>query len=207
MSNVKESAYYPLKKGAYAIYEVKKISYNDLGTNDTVQYFLKELVKETIINLTNDTTYLLERYKKDKLELKWEIDSVWSVRKDQNRIIKQEQNIPFIKIVFPEKEGISWNGNALNSLLANEYVIQDFEKPFVINNVKFTNALTVQQSNKNSIVNSDIRKEVYAKDIGLIYKYSFVVNYVNDPSDPRYNTNYAISGFFLEEKFVEMGFE
>jgi hypothetical protein len=205
--NAQESLYYPLKKGSYIIYIVKKINYNGLGTNDTIQYFLKEVVKEKIANVTNDTTYLLERYVKSNLQSEWQIDSIWSARIDQNRIIKQEQNISYIKLAFPEKEGLVWNGNALNSLPQNQYKIQDFEKPFLIENINYPLTLTVQQRNENTIVNADVRREVFAKNIGLIYKYSFVVKYVSDPNDPKYNTNFPVSGFYQEEKIIENGIE
>jgi hypothetical protein len=207
LSTAKKSEYYPLKKGAFIIYNVKKINYNGLGTNDTLNYFLKELVKEKTSIIPNDTIYLIERYTKNNLASEWKIDSIWSARIDQNRIIKQEQNISFIKLTFPEKEGLEWNGNALNTLPQNQYVIQNFEKPYQVENINFPITLTVQQRNENTIVNADVRKEIFAKNIGLIYKYSFVVKYVSEPTDPLYNTNYPVSGFLQEDKFIESGVE
>ncbi|MCS6833441.1 MAG: hypothetical protein NZ521_07685 [Flammeovirgaceae bacterium] len=208
MENAKTSAYYPLVKGKYIIYEVLYITYKgDLGPNDTVKYLLKEKINADFIDATGTTTFLLDRFKRTASQKTWEIDSVWAVRIDRNRIVKQEHNLPLIKLVFPERENLSWNGNALNNLPTVIYTMKNVGKPFVVKTKNFPKTVVVEQKNEKNLLRKNIEREVYAKDIGLIYKYVELINYVSETGSPNYGKDVIVSGFLLEQKILESGVE
>lgn len=208
MENSKTSAYYPLMKGKYVIYEVLHITYNgDLAPNDTVVYLLKEQVAGDFMDATGNPTFLLDRFKKTPTQKQWEIDSVWSARIDRNRVIKQEHNLPIIKLVFPERENLSWNGNALNSLPTTVYTMKNVGKPFAVKAKNFPKTVVIEQKNEKNLLRKNVEREVYAKDIGLIYKYVEFINYVSETSSPNYGKDVIVSGFLLEQKILESGTE
>lgn len=42
----------------------------------------------------------------------WQSLNTWTVQIDQNRAIRTEENLKFIKLIFPFSKGMRWDGNA-----------------------------------------------------------------------------------------------
>ncbi|MES2732918.1 MAG: hypothetical protein V4714_14280, partial [Bacteroidota bacterium] len=86
----------------------------------------------------------------------------------------------FIKIIFPLREGLKWNGNVFNSRAADDYQMKNVGKRYSVDSQLFEETLTVVQHNDSSLVNQDKRVEVYARNIGLIYQEKIVVQFCSD---------------------------
>jgi hypothetical protein len=170
--------YFPLTVGTFVAYNVKEINYflNEPRRTEAT-YQLKEVIKEQYKDLANNTTYRIERYRRANGRDNWTLLNVWTARIDYLAAIKVEENVPIIKLAFPAENGKKWNGNSLNTLNQDEFEIRDAGKSFIFAGKNYTETLTVQQSNDSTIVNKDKRMEIYAKNIGLIYKKFDVVQY------------------------------
>ncbi|MDQ3393578.1 MAG: hypothetical protein M3512_05630 [Bacteroidota bacterium] len=170
-------AFFPLKGGQYNIYAVEKTSYKITGEIETTNYLLKEAVADSFLNETNTYTYLLHR----SIKLNgndWRLDSVWSARKTNHQAIIVENNIPYVKLIFPFSEKATWDGNRLNTQVEEPYIMENINQPITLNNQTFDKAVTiVQKDNEDSIIFLERRKEIYAQDIGLIYKESAAIKY------------------------------
>ena len=83
---------------------------------------------------------------------------------------KVEENIRFTKLVFPIKNGEYWNGNAYNDLLFCEYTYDSIHEPYELNSFSFDSTVTVLQKDLYTAVDYQNAYEVYAKNVGLIYK-------------------------------------
>jgi len=162
--------YYPLHIGNYAIYAIS-VHTKVAGGFDTLNYQLKELVSDTFKS-GGETFYRLERFTRLQVTSPWpeNPDSVWTVRISQNRLIKTENNVPYIKLIFPVKEAGKWDGNALNTLSEDEYTYTAIAKPYTVNTKTYPNTVSVSKQEEISLIKRNTGIEVYAKDIGLVLK-------------------------------------
>lgn len=158
--------YIPTDIGSWNEYEVTEISHSTTGAHDTLHYFLKELITEEI----NATTYRLERYWKINSTDNWTIKDVWTAEKTETAYQKIEENIKYTKLIFPVKGGQIWNGNAYNTAGEQSYNYDSIHIEKTINNIQFDSTVTVIQLDNVNAIEYQKAKEVYAKDIGLVYK-------------------------------------
>jgi hypothetical protein len=173
--------YFPLERNSYRIYNVSIISYSILGEAESTNYQLKEVVSDSFLNLKNEYTFILNRYKKSASELEWKLDSVWTASMDNHKIVVAENNVPFVKMVFPVLENKQWNGNVMNANEEEKYRMSSVGNGFMIGDTNFENTITVlQMDNPDTILIRDKRWEIYAKNIGLIYKEKIQLKYCSE---------------------------
>ncbi len=170
--------YFPLEQGSFAVYNVQETFYS-LTANPIVRnYQVKEVVAESFTDLAGEEAFKVFRYSRPEQTAAWTLDSVWTAKRTNTRAIRTENNVNFVKLVFPAKDKQTWNGNALNTRGEDEYQLSVQNKPFTVNEKLFENTLTVmQQMDTLSLVSRDKRMEVYAQDIGLIYKENILLKY------------------------------
>ncbi len=201
--------YYPLEIGNYKEYEVIDVQYEVSNERDSAFYFLKEVVEDTFINQNQELTYLIKQYRRYSDTVSWKngpVKTRLAVRSETNLIV-YENGIPFVKLVFPVEEGLSWNGNAFNHIDMNAddkadddpYTYLNVNDSFILNDTLWNTTLTVEQNNEISLVKKDSRYEIYGRGAGLIYKEFIRFNYVDDRGDPLYGKNVIQSG----EKFIQ----
>ena len=109
------------------------------------------------------------------------LDSVFSVRKDENVVVKMEHNIPYVKMDFPIEEGKVWNGNLFNARPAKDFLAEAVSVSKLVGGNTFSNTFTVIESQDSSLVDKNLRYEIYAEDVGLIYKRTEDLIYCNQP--------------------------
>lgn len=162
--------YYPLELGRYVVYDVYDTNYTASGRVDSI-YQLKEVIFG-LIQEGNELKYVLHQYFKQRSEANWpsQPDSVWTLVNSSNQLIRSENNIPYIKLVFPVKDNITWDGNARNIYDAQLYTMRAVDQTYNVSGLFFNPTLVVEQSNMKSIVNKDVRYEIYARGIGPIKK-------------------------------------
>ena len=182
--------YFPLIVGAYQIYTVDETQINQ-SVEQKFIYELKVKVVDSAINQENGYTYTIQRQKRDNATSPWSSLDSWTARFASRQAIIKEGNTAVVKLMFPATNGLEWDGNAFNTLGGEQscgenknypcdiYRLENFGKEFVLTNgMTFAETLTViQNDNPDLIVKQDVRKEVFAKNIGLIYKESTVLEY------------------------------
>ena len=123
----------------------------------------------------------MNRYKRSNDTLAWEIDSVWTVIKSETNVVVTENNIPFTKLIFPVLDQKQWDGNAFNIYEEELYSYEDTYQFFTSRNIDYNSTLKVIQAyNPDSIVMKDIRSEIYAENVGLIYKETIILYYCTE---------------------------
>jgi hypothetical protein len=163
--------YYPLQTGSYTVYHVEGVEY--INPEDSVEfsYQLKESVVDSFLNLESGISYKMLREIRDNEDQEWQTDSVWTVRKDNIRVIRTESNIPVINLVFPIRENTIWDANGFNDRKPDSYEMVDAGKPFVGEFVSFDETVTViQEDIPDTFTAFLFSKEIYAQDVGLVYK-------------------------------------
>ena len=161
--------YFPLEIGAWIEYDVVDIIHSELGS-DTAEYQLKEIAAEEFLDNEGRLTYRIERYWRDDSNANWSVKDVWYSNVTRTTAEKVEENMRFTKLIFPINISKYWDGNAYNNLEEWEYYYDSLHKPKLINNLSFDSTITVIQRDNENVVEYQKVKEIYATDIGLIYK-------------------------------------
>jgi hypothetical protein len=170
--------FFPLETGLFKIYQVEQIDYRLTGEKDTSKYLLKEAVVDSFRNEMDEYTYILYRFSRNLQENKWNIDSAWTAKRSPRQAITIENNIPFVKLIFPLREGASWDGNSYNTLGVENYTMVNVNKNFNSEFNNFDNTVTIiQKDNEDMIISLDRRKEIYGQNVGLVYKESLALNF------------------------------
>jgi hypothetical protein len=195
--------YFPLETGLYRIYNVTEQRFFLNGAPTTQTYQLREVITDSHLDLANGTAFRIERYRRGSEKDAWQADSVSSVRISDDQLIKTDNNISYIKLVFPVSEQIQWNGNAYNSLGKDDYLIRNTNQPLNVLNQVFAETATVIQQNDSTLVNQDKRLEVYARNVGLIYKEKIQLQFCS--SSPscvgKARIDYGIRQYFRLQSF------
>jgi hypothetical protein len=173
--------YFPLQTGQYYLYTVDEIRYSGVDEPRVLNYEIMTHIADSFPSSSGLHTYVIHRSRRDAGSQPWEPLDTWSVKRNDREVIVSEGNTAFVKLKFPVAEGASWNGNAQNTLGVDDYAIRDTGKPVEIAGTTFENTITVEQEqNTDVIVFRDERREIYAKDVGLIYKEVVQLHYCTD---------------------------
>ena len=171
--------YFPNQVGATWIYNVDSIAYDDntgSTTIDTFTYQYKEQITGTFTDVSGKSAQLINRFYRERDTMPW-------IRANNATLIVTElnaqrvnENIRFVKLVFPPEHQKTWNGNSYNMLGEEEYTITDFDKPQTIGGVSYAQTLTVLQKDELNFIEEIKREEVYARNAGLVYLLSDSIN-------------------------------
>ncbi len=180
--------YFPLEIGKQITYRVDSIIYDPINETqvevDTSIVYVREIVTDTFTNEVGDLIYTIERYKSFDSNFNWEISDVWAASKSQTRAERYEENLRFVKMVFPVKAGDIWDGNTFideTNLypVAGEnmeifkswfYEVMTTDEPETIGGFSFDEVTTIQQANEENLIERRYSLEKYAKGVGLVYR-------------------------------------
>jgi len=184
------SNFFPLEVGRFAEYTIERIDYTLVSEPDTQRYLLREVVADSFPGQGGEVVYRLERSIRDNASQAWQLDSVWTARKNAQRVVVVVNNQPLIKLVFPPRPGIQWDAHALSSREAMLYelraspsvLLDEINSP--LDSTLWMNSLTViQAESRDTIITNVQASETYAEDLGLVYKKSLKLAYC--ASDPE----------------------
>jgi hypothetical protein len=165
--------------GQSVVYDVEDTQYELTGKFIIKTYQLKESIASTFKDLDGKEALRIERYRRENDSQKWTIDSIFIAKKEIDKALKTENNVTYVKISFPIKEGLKWNGNAYNSFENDVYELKKVNQRFQTNVQRFDNTFSVIQQNDSTLVDLKRRIEVYAEGIGMIYQEKTNVLYCN----------------------------
>jgi len=164
-------SYFPTNTGHEVIYDVSLITKNPFnGAEDTSIYQIKEVIESTFLDDEGRPTQRLERYRRDNPNDAWVISDVWTSTLTTTRVEKKEENITYVKMVFPINYTVTWNGNSLNTEEPLEYSFDNIHQPDFLGGINFDSTLTVMQQNDEFYNESFYKIEKFAPGVGLIYK-------------------------------------
>jgi len=161
--------YYTNVEGAYIIYHVDSFFYNQFTNKiDTFKYDVKEKVVSFFDDAGGRKAQRIQRYL--KVNNVWQLMRVWKAFVNTKQVEKTEEDITFIKLIFPLNKGSVWNGNAMNTLGKQNYTCTEFDYKFLVAAQTFDSCATILQLSDSTLIAKNESKEIYAKNIGLVYK-------------------------------------
>jgi hypothetical protein len=209
--------YLPLQNGKSITYQYDSlIIYNKGLTKLNVSGFFKEEIGKQISKTASETKFELLRYWKKKLSDQWQLVEVESIIKSNSQIIATEENLPFIRLVFPVKKDAIWQGNSLFNddivikfygedlkMYSNwDYKIVAVGKKFNFNNKAFEDCAEILETDKTTSLTKRYSRAVYAKGIGLLEREMYIYN-TQKPQTGQPWENYAEEGYNIKMKYLE----
>ncbi len=163
---------YPIDKGHYITYSVREINIDDaIGLNETLNYYVKAKIGDTITDNEGRIARRYERYFRDSLNHPWNLQDIWTTIVYGGRAELVEENQRTIKLVFAPDKYKEWNCNAYNSLDALDCYYDEIYEPASINGFSFGSTVTVEQEDFHSLVDYRRKYEQYAEGVGMYYKH------------------------------------
>ncbi len=175
--------YAALELGKYVVYDVDSIVYDDFTNSiDTFSFQIKELVAESYTDLEGEEAFKINRYKKTDTT-SWELKDVWNAKLIRTNYQKVEENVRFVKLIFPVRENATWNSNSMNHLALFDNNYESVDVAESIGGFNLLLVLTVAQLEEINLIEQRLFQEKYASGIGLVYKKSMDL-VRNDLSSP-----------------------
>jgi len=160
--------YFPLRKGVFQEYDVHQVVYT-LGIPTESYFQLRTVLVDSIDRGDGTYAYVQQRLTRKSAEQPWTYEASWAVHADNREVVVNEENTLYVKYRFPLTEGYSWNGNAYNNGGEDSYLFEAVKVARELNATTYDDCLVVDQhDNQDYVVFLDQRKEVYAREIGLI---------------------------------------
>jgi len=206
--------FYPVKTGNTWIYQVDTIRYSSRFVNslntvvvDTIKgrYYLKETIADSIGLQEGSPFFRIELFKSADSTGPWTIDSVWSIQRGNDKILKTENNRPLVKLKFPVSEGSRWDGNQYNSLQDSSgnfwYKATQVNKTIGFQNNFYPGVVVIQKSDSNCLAKNDFQ-ETYLKGIGPAFILKSSLIYSQDGPDPCGSIPHIESGRVRNFKLI-----
>ncbi|SFB73260.1 hypothetical protein SAMN05421780_101160 [Flexibacter flexilis DSM 6793] len=198
--------YFPLQKGNYIVYDVDSTTWTITAQKYSVHYQIKELVGDSFPDLTGNTAFKIMRYKRYNTAQTWAFDSVWTATRTSRQAIRNENNIPFVRLIFPLQVGNTWNGNQLNVYQnpnAPYYRLDSVGISKQLKGLSFEKCLKVTQANETNFLGKNVEVEYYAQNIGLVSKAVTQIEYLDQS---LYGDSVKIGGIYTQTA-IEYGKE
>lgn len=214
-----EYDYFAQRIGHYQIYAVDS-SYYRQNVLYPLNYFIKVRVQDSLRNDEGGYTSTIRVQKRFTESQPWANYRTNSQRISGELGIFNEGNVPFIKFAFPPAKGLYWNANAYNSLGGTDlcgnqldvacdiYTMGEVTRYTLSPTLDFEKTITIEQQNDvDVIVGDDVRKEIYAKGVGLIFKEYSLLEYCTDANRCAVGSKFIDRGVKYKQVLIEYGVE
>jgi hypothetical protein len=193
----KPADYFQLKTGKYVIYRLDSTRFVNFGQDEVVvSYQAKDVVEGLTTDLLGRPAWRVVRYLRDinsTNDNDWREEIDYEVVPGDNYLEVYENNLRFIKLHGPVKEGHNWIGNgylpdepfsnyefsAAVNIQFWDYTYEETNATLELNGKTYDSTITITQIDDSSnvpildpgvIAQKTIWTEKYAKNIGLVYK-------------------------------------
>ena len=179
--------YFPLAVGQEAYYLMDSIVLRpQVGgiLYDSVRLDVRETLVDTLHDQEGRRWYRGERYDRRVDSTAWRFRQTFLLRRDEARAYRREDNLEFVKLVFPVRADKRWDGHVafdatreieiagqpVQVYLDWEYVYQSADEPGDIEGRTYDSLTLVQGADYENLLNRRLSIEGYAADLGLVYR-------------------------------------
>ena len=173
-----DTDYVPVESGRYWVYAVQDERYSLTEAPVISTYFVKEAIGELLSTTPNSQTYKLIRAKRSQPTTSWKVDSVWTIQRWPDKLIRAENSVTYVKLRFPIVGGAVWNQNEYNTLPTAVYGYNKVGESYSLPSKKYDNTIQVSsRQNDSTAISLNRRIDVYAYQTGLIFKENTALAY------------------------------
>ncbi len=210
--------YYPVEIGNFWLYKVDSTLVPGFRMDKiTSTSFIREEITDSFLNSQGDTTFILQRSISETRDGTYSFTDRWTIEKTETNLIRVEENLQFLKIIFPVMRGDIWQGNRFDERTEvtvaqqsmrpyKEWEYEVLNKAAVIsaNGTDYNDVLEIQQANFETEIELRQSKEYYAPGVGMILRELSILDtqcFANCAGDPWLEK--AERGFELRQVLIE----
>lgn len=200
--------YFPAHTGHWIEYAVDSIIYDDFNeTTDTFRMEFQDRMTDTFLDAENRPSILVERMVRQDSTYAWTELMTYSITHTTAWAEVLEQNLRYIKMVFPVKYNTRWYGNLFIPTDFNpdyqwykdwDYRYDSIGSAFQYNNNNYPQTLWVNQVDRtegnpadtNAFSARTFSRERYARGVGLVYKE--LTRWVYQPAVNNYRKGFTL---------------
>lgn len=220
------SDYLPLQPGKYITYRVDSLVFTNFQRDvETHTYQVKHLVDTIVSDALGQPSYRIYRFIRNAAGTdNWVSNGSYYITPLADQIEVVENNLRFVKLHAPIKEGNSWKGNKYlptdpyasfgytfgndDNMKNWDYTYDLFEPTFTYNGENYTDVYTIEQ--EDALKNVPITDpqfiafktrsvEKYAKNVGLIYRQHELWEYQPNTTGPDpYYIGFGITMWMID---------
>lgn len=225
------SEYFPVQVGKYITYRLDSTVFTSFGTVTEVHSFQeKQVVDAQFTDGSGRASYRVLRYTRDTAGTRpWAPAGSYSITPGDSTIEVNENNLRFIKLILPVKEGVTWKGNrylpddpfspqfGFNSNFGIsdwDYTYGSVDSSVIVKGQTYNGVLTVYgiddsfnaDRNSTAVLNTssiayvNYMKDVYAKGLGLIDQQFILWEY--QPPNTSTSSGYQV-GFAVRRQIID----
>ncbi|HEX8505514.1 MAG TPA: hypothetical protein VF630_09110 [Hymenobacter sp.] len=222
--------YYPVAVGRFWIYAVADTTWStatqfNQSVPTATSYQFREQITGQMTDAAGKPAYRVVRSVRATPTDAWRDDSVFVLSARPQFVALNRNNSPTVELVFPVREGRSWNFNAFNNDL-NDTITAETRRYSAVGNAFSTGGgrsglpvitypATVTTDNTGTATETSLLKrvsyqQVYAKGVGPVFRRRLNFAFFNYP-DPSQNGNQVypansyFSAFSRQETLLEYG--
>ncbi len=195
------SDYFPLERGKYVIYNVDSTRWDDtFCVKVTRAYQVMYTVADTFTDNQGRLSYRINTRIRRKPTDTWKVQDVFYVTNTGATLEMVYDNLRFIKLTFPVREGNTWKGNSLiptedpkfSYFFDWDYRYDQVDVPYSTGEVEYKDAVIINHVDRavnspevfpNDPASRTYSQEVYAKGVGMIYRE--YIRWTYDPQTTR----------------------
>jgi hypothetical protein len=183
------SAYFPLEPGGFITYRLDSTVYVRLNTvKETRTYIVQDWVDAETTDNLGRKAYRIRRMMRSITDTtQWTDNAIFVATPLDKSLEYTDNNLRFIKLQEPIRNDVTWRGNSYINTFSDEtlqfldnweYYYTRVGEPYTSGSQSFPETITVEQrdevindpSDKTVLFSVDRSFEVFAKDVGLVYK-------------------------------------
>ena len=222
-SNELEMDFMPIDSITTWEYRMDSIIFDDEGmTVDTFISYRQEQITGQFMDAEGKVTYRLVVSKKQDWNDEYKETDLWTAQLNEAGFQRKEENLNFIKLLFPIVLGDTWEGNQFPAdtevFIAGEsiqmysnwqYEYDSRMDTFTVRDQVFNDVVKVFQANNTNEIERRYSVEYYAKGVGLIQRNMEIVNSQCPPGSCNPTVWQALpwgekawEGFFLKQELI-----
>lgn len=221
------SDYIPTVVGKYITYRIDSTVFTDFGRTTKIHKYQVKHVIDALIDTLGNPSYRIYRYIRDTAGLQaWTpvTGGTYYITALPNQIELIEDNLRFIKLHLPIRDGYSWKGNKYLPLdpyhdlytFSNDDNMEDWDyyfdggsSTFSYSGINYSNVYSIEEADESYNVPITVPTayaaktravEKYSKTIGLVYKEFEMWEYQPNPggSGGPYKTGFGIKMWMID---------
>lgn len=209
--------YFPISIGNEWIYQTDSIIYSLQATVqiDSSRSFIREVVVDTFRDAVNQLIYRLNVFYARDTSLGWELINSSFIESNSLHVIKKENGLSFVRLVFPVLANKAWDGNSMiqpkTSIVIRGELLVAFDdwyyrykyvdKQELIGTTLYDKVCKVVEVDDEDIISKRYSEARYARGIGLVFRELWILDTQNTNLNQSFRDR-AERGLILKQTLV-----
>ena len=199
----------PVTVGQFWIYDVQEVHWN-FNDSAVTRYQFRERVDTLYIGADGAPTFRVVRARRADALSQWRDDTAFALVLTPQLVRRTLANRPTVELVFPVRDGQSWNPNLFNSLDSTERRYVDFDQPLALpNGQQFAQTVRVVDLGEDNLIKRRDAHSAYARGVGRVSRVQRTLEFCQENDFPSTGctpgSGYIVRGEEREEYLREYG--